>query len=145
MAGKGRGKRTRRAAGCVVYRFAEGQPQFLLIRDPYKRWTLPKGHLEEGEDDRTAATREVHEETGLSGELGPQISAISYSFFSNGRLVEKQVAFFLMRAVTETAVPQQSEGITAVGWFPPEEARRLIGYDQVREVLDQAITVLDGI
>ena len=35
------------------------------IKDPYKNWGLPKGHLEAGETPREAATREVREETGL--------------------------------------------------------------------------------
>lgn len=52
-----RGRKIRRAAGCVVYRMEAGTPHFLLIRDPYERWSLPKGHLEGNETDAQAAVR----------------------------------------------------------------------------------------
>ena len=40
------------SAGGVVFRRGpadDGVPRFLLIRDSYKNWGFPKGHLEPGE------------------------------------------------------------------------------------------------
>jgi len=37
------------SAGGVVFRMDAGQPLYLLIRDSYKNWGFPKGHVESGE------------------------------------------------------------------------------------------------
>ena len=34
------------SAGGVVYRVEGGRPLFLLIRDSYRNWGFPKGHLQ---------------------------------------------------------------------------------------------------
>ena len=135
---------TRRAAGCVVYRRDErAELRLLLIRDQYGEWTLPKGHLDEGETDAQAAAREVLEETGVGGELGALVGRIEYTVLSKkGQPRLKQVAFFLMQAATVAATPQADEGISAAEWFAPAEAQALIGYPQVRAVLDRALDML---
>jgi 8-oxo-dGTP diphosphatase len=135
---------TKFAAGCVVYRHdATGAPLLLLIHDRYGRWTLPKGHLEEGESDQAAAVREVLEETGLAGELGALVARIVYTVRSKRGLERlKQVTFFLLCADGAEARPQAEEGIGAAEWFGPEEALARIGYPQVRDVLGQAVTML---
>ena len=135
---------TKLAAGCVVYRHdATGAPLLLLIHDQYGRWTLPKGHLEAGESEQTAAVREVLEETGLSGELGALVARIVYTVRSKRGMERlKQVAFFLLRADNSEAHPQAEEGISAAEWFAPEVALARIGYPQVRDVLARAVTML---
>lgn len=59
---------TVRAAGCLVYREVQRQKfEYLLLKcSRNSHWTPPKGHLDPGEDERTAAIRETHEEAGLS-------------------------------------------------------------------------------
>src|SRR3712207_2357962 len=120
----------KRAAGCIVYhRGDSGNLRILLIYDKYGRWTLPKGHLEQGESEQDAAVREVLEETGVSGELGPLIDRITYVVRTKrGEQRHKQVAFFLMRAVTSEATPQVAEGISAASWFAPADALARIDY-----------------
>ncbi|HZE93765.1 MAG TPA: NUDIX domain-containing protein, partial [Gemmatimonadales bacterium] len=60
-----RAQRETSAGGVVFRRGPDGQVRFLLIRDSYKNWGFPKGHLEPGEPPAEAARREVTEETGL--------------------------------------------------------------------------------
>jgi NUDIX domain len=59
-------------AGGVVFRIRAGQPQYLLVeaKDDPDHWVLPKGHVEEAEDSRETAVREVHEETGVWAGIG---------------------------------------------------------------------------
>jgi ADP-ribose pyrophosphatase YjhB (NUDIX family) len=54
-------------AGGVVYRrnAKTNAIEILLIQDAKDRWTIPKGHIEEGESAKETAAREIGEETGL--------------------------------------------------------------------------------
>ena len=62
----------RRAAGLVIYRARDQSSvtEWLLLQTSYGQhhWTPPKGHLDPGEDDITAAMRETREEAGLGAE-----------------------------------------------------------------------------
>jgi 8-oxo-dGTP diphosphatase len=131
----------KRAAGCVAYRRDGDSLLILLILDRYGRWTLPKGHLEPGESEEQAATREVFEETAVTGTLGPPVARIAYTVIKNGRPRAKQVSFFLLHAAVSRVAPQAGE-VGAAEWFAPDEALTRIGYTQVREVLEQAIKML---
>ena len=132
------------SAGGVVYRMAPGpdgvpRPLFLLIRDSYRNWGFPKGHLEDGEAPEAAALREVAEETGLAGvELRGAIETIDWYFRFRGRLIHKVCHFFLMETTNEATCPQQAEGITACCWAPFDDAMRMISYANARQVLQKA-------
>lgn len=124
------------SAGGVVVRLVQGRPHVLLIRDPYRKWGLPKGHLEEGEDSQQAALREVCEETGLNDLiLGPDLGEIDWTFRQRGRLVHKFCRFFLMSSARSDTRPEVAEGISECRWLPVEEALRTIAYDNARVIL----------
>ena len=127
------------SAGGVVYRVADGRPLFLLIRDSYKNWGFPKGHLENGERPEAAALREVREETGLTGlETRGAIETIDWYFRFRGRLIHKVCHFFLMETASDRTSPQRAEGITACRWAPFDEALQVISYANARDVLKRA-------
>ncbi|HWQ12904.1 MAG TPA: NUDIX domain-containing protein [Roseiflexaceae bacterium] len=132
------------AAGCVVYRYgADGAPLILLIRDQYGQWTLPKGHLDAGEGAAEAAVREVREETGVSGTLGPLVGEIRYPVTNRrGETYVKRVAFFLLHADGAEVRPQAAEGISAAGWYAPGEALARTGYPDLRGVLLRAVELI---
>lgn len=70
-----------RSAGVLFYRLGETSVEVLLVHPggPYWRgkdagsWQIPKGLIEDGEDEAAAARREVKEELGVTpvGELRP--------------------------------------------------------------------------
>jgi 8-oxo-dGTP pyrophosphatase MutT (NUDIX family) len=127
------------SAGGVVYRMDGDRPLFLLIRDSYRNWGFPKGHLETGERPETAAAREVMEETGLAAlELRGPIETIDWYFRFRGRLIHKVCHFFLMETDRSETSPQRAEGITACRWAPFEEAQAAISYANARQVLERA-------
>jgi len=127
------------SAGGVVYRVQDGEPLFLLIRDSYRNWGFPKGHLEAEEKPAAAALREVQEETGLDGlALDGEIETIDWFFRFRGRLVHKVCHFFLMHTESARTKPQRDEGITACRWARFDEAQRLVSYANAREVLTRA-------
>ncbi|WP_337169389.1 NUDIX hydrolase [Gemmatimonas aurantiaca] len=134
------------SAGGVVYRLQNGQPYFLLIRDSYRNWGFPKGHLESDEAPDTAAMREVREETGLAEvTLDGAIDTIDWFFRFRGRLVHKVCHFFLMHTEAERTTPQRAEGITACRWVSFDEASELVSYANARDVLRRAHAMVRGI
>ncbi len=113
--------------------------RFLLIRDSYKNWGFPKGHLEGDESPAQAAMRETAEETGLDHLIlqGP-IRVIDWHFRFRGRHIHKYCHFFLFESPDGEACPQVDEGITACQWRPLDEALELLSYDNARGVLKRA-------
>src|SRR5690606_5125523 len=136
--GRRRGRSARRArvetsSGGVVFRRGEAALDFLLIRDPYNNWGLPKGHIEGGETPAEAALREVAEETGLI-ELSvvAQLPTIDWFFRDRGRLVHKFCHFFLVESATGDPEPQRTEGITECVWRSAGLAIETVSYSNAR-------------
>jgi 8-oxo-dGTP pyrophosphatase MutT (NUDIX family) len=131
------------SAGGVVFRRTDGGPLVLVIKDAYKNWGFPKGHIEQGEDAVTAAVREVEEETGLA-DLVPHglVRDIDWFFRFRGKLIHKTCTFFLFESASGDAQPQQDEGITACRWLPLDEALKVVSYANAREVLRAAGAML---
>src|SRR2546429_747130 len=134
-----RAQRDTSAGGVVLRRGPEGQPSFLLIRDSYRNWGFPKGHLEPGEPPADAARREVAEETGLKDLVlhGP-IRVIDWYFRFRGKTIHKFCHFFLFESRRGECVPQEEEAIADSAWYTPEEARPTISYDNASATLEQA-------
>ena len=131
------------SAGGVVIRQDDGQVYFLLIRDSYKNWGFPKGHVESGETPDVAALREVSEETGLGDlRLRSPIETIDWYFRFRGRLIHKICHFYLMETDSATTCPQRDEGITACRWETFDQASRLVSYENARVVLRHAFEIV---
>jgi 8-oxo-dGTP pyrophosphatase MutT (NUDIX family) len=134
------------SAGGIVFRMDAGQPLYLLIRDSYKNWGFPKGHVEPGEQPEAAALREVKEETGLIDlTIRAPIDTIDWFFRFRGRLIHKVCHFYLMETAEATTSPQRAEGITACRWTRFEEAQSLISYGNARELLRRAQEMLTAL
>lgn len=143
MSGRRRAKEEVSAGG-IVFRREGFRTFFLLIRDPYKNWGFPKGHLEAGEDPAQAALREVTEETGIVDlALRAPVDTIDWNFRFRGRPVHKTCHFFLIETSDQRTAPQKAEGISACRWASYEQATELIGYQNARAVLQQAQAILE--
>lgn len=129
------------SAGGFVYKMIDGILHYLLIMDPYGRWSLPKGHIESGENIEDTAVREVQEETGLGHlDVKDYLGEIMFYFRLKGKLVHKRTHFFLMKALDDKPlVPQHDEGIHGVGWFTEDEALEASEYKNNLPILKQGI------
>ena len=134
-----RAQRETSAGGVVFRRGPDGPLGYLLIRDSYRNWGFPKGHLEVGEPPADAARREATEETGLADLIlhGP-IRVIDWYFRFRGKTIHKYCHFFLFESRAGEPVPQADEGITECTWRPLDEALETISYDNARGVLRRA-------
>jgi 8-oxo-dGTP pyrophosphatase MutT (NUDIX family) len=124
-----------KAAGGVVFN-EEGE--LLLIRR-LGLWDLPKGKIEEGEDQRLAALREVHEECGLNF-LGilKKMANTYHVYFLKGRWILKKTAWYKMIAWGDISVqPQLEEDITEVRWVKKEflETPDFETYESLKELI----------
>ncbi|HOW90478.1 MAG TPA: NUDIX domain-containing protein, partial [Elusimicrobiales bacterium] len=98
-------------------------------------WTFPKGHLEAGEGPREAARREVAEETGLECEIIRELFKAEYSFSRNGRPVDKDVIWYLMRRVGGDGVVKTPDEIFGMKWCAPDEAAKCLTYESDLKIL----------
>lgn len=140
---RSRRARLETSAGGVVYRreSAGATPRFLVIRDPYGHWGLPKGHVETDETPAEAAVREVAEETAVDAvQLETELPRIDWYFHAHGHLIHKFCHFFLMLADADAgeARPREEEGISACVWLPFDQALDRISYENTRAVLREA-------
>jgi len=131
-----------RSAGIVVFYVDPNIPdrrEFLLL-DYGRHWDYVKGHLNPGEDDASAAARELIEETGIERVDLIEGFAKEITYFFRDRkspkLVRKTVVFFLGRVFTR-AVTLSDEHV-GYTFLPFDETRRKLSYPSARKVLDQA-------
>ncbi|PLS31019.1 MutT/NUDIX family protein [Bifidobacterium margollesii] len=68
-------------------------------RSGHLEWCLPKGHIEKGETPEQTAVREVHEETGILGEIITSIATIDYWFTGTTQRVHKLVHHYALRMI----------------------------------------------
>jgi ADP-ribose pyrophosphatase YjhB (NUDIX family) len=130
-------------AGGVVYRWSViGQLEILLIRKQGGFWTLPKGRIKSGEDERSAVAREVAEETGVAGEVGLMVRQVFYTIQKAGRRRRKTVTYYLVRAEAGEPRPQAKERIIRARWFAVGAALRRIRRRRIRNVVRAARAML---
>ena len=107
------------------------------LKDPTKErllWSLPKGHIEEGETPEMAAIREVAEETGITSEISRALGVIDFWFMAGGKRIHKTVHHYLFKEVGGSLAPQLEE-VDEVGWFPLEEIVAMLAYPDEKKLI----------
>lgn len=96
-------------------------------------WSMPKGHVENGEAKEVTAEREVWEETGISGEVFADLGVIDYWFVSDGVRIHKTVHHHLLRFVDGIMNDEDPE-VTEVAWIPVSELIEHLAYADERKL-----------
>jgi ADP-ribose pyrophosphatase YjhB (NUDIX family) len=104
-------------------------------------WSLPKGHVEAGETPQEAALREVHEETGITGNIAGPLGVINFWFIAENRRIHKTVHHFLMFATGGELSDDDAE-VDAVEWVPLEKVSNRLAYTDERRLLVRAHELL---
>ena len=97
--------------GVVIYR-GKILTLYKSYKHKYEGWVLPKGTVEEGEDYKDTALREVKEESGVTANL---MSAGSYY-----------------------SKPQREEYFVDSGFYKFHEAYHLLRFSNERQILEKA-------
>ena len=91
--------------GVVIYR-GKILTLYKSYKHKYEGWVLPKGTVEEGEDYKDTALREVKEEAGVAANIIKYVGKSQYSFCVPEDTVEKDVYWYLMAANSYYSRPQ---------------------------------------
>ena len=118
--------------GVVIFR-----GKILLLyknfKNKYEGWVLPKGTVEEGEDYKDTALREVMEESGATASIIKYIGKSEYSFNVPEDVVEKEVHWYLMMADSYYSKPQREEFFVDSGFYKYHEAYHLLKFANERQ------------
>ena len=140
--------RTESAGGVVLNRAG----QVLVVNQKGTSWSLPKGHVEEGEDALAAARREIHEESGVThleyaGECG---SYSRYRIGADGGEDDselKTIHMFLFKTEQSVLTPSDGDNPEA-RWVEREEVAAYLTHPRDRQfflsVLERLRDEADG-
>lgn len=93
---------------------SRGEYLMILVRG---RWSLPKGHVDPGENAEQAAVRETREEAGVSCRIVRHLCNTLHAYNVYGKWELKQTHWYLMEALgDQTPVPQTEEDIERAEW-----------------------------
>lgn len=104
-------------------------------------WSLPKGHLEEGESAEDAAVREVEEETGIRGRVLASLGSIDYWFVAEDRRIHKTVHHYLLEAAGGELSDDDVE-VDQVAWVPLDELPGRLAYAGERRLAETVADLL---
>lgn len=123
--------------GVVIFR---GKVLLLYknLKNKYEGWVLPKGTVEEGEEHKETALREVKEESGVDATIIKYIDKSTYSFNVPEDVVSKEVHWYLMTAENYHSKPQREEYFMDSGYYKYHEAYHLLKFSNERTILEKA-------
>ncbi len=132
-----------KSVGAIVYKVGEsGGLSFLVIKDKaHGNWGFPKGHSEDGENERETAVREVKEEVGLDIDIKQGFrEEISYEIKSG---VSKTVVYLLAEVGWDAEVVYADGEIVNHKWLTMYEAIGRVTFVNAALLVQKAKQFLD--
>ncbi len=133
----------KKLGGAVVYAEKDGEYYFALVHDVFGYWTLSKGKLEDGEDQRDGAKRKIKEEIGVDIEIIAELQNNEYiaNHPEEGK-IRKQVVYFLGKAPYQDLKLESGGGLNDARWFKVGELQDLNFYGDIMPIMTKAIGLL---
>ena len=128
--------------GAVVYaEDSKGELYLALVHDIFGKWTLSKGGIEEGEDERTGLARKLKEEIGVDISVEEELSTNEYiARHPELGKVRKQVKYFVAQTPYQTlTLDEKNDGLNEAKWFTLGQIDDLTTYDDIRPVINMAL------
>jgi bis(5'-nucleosidyl)-tetraphosphatase len=127
-----------KSCGAVVYSKNGSGVSYLLLQYEAGHWDFVKGNVEQGENEKETAVRELGEETGIPDArfIDGFRERIGYYYKRQGATVFKEVVFFLMESHT-TDVKLSFEHI-GFAWLPYSGTMEKLTFKNARDVLEKA-------
>ena len=123
-------------AGGIVFRHGEKGIEILLIQDAKDRWTIPKGHIEDGETAQQTARREIGEEAGLKDvDVLGWLGKIHFRYRRIDKLVLMTTQIYLVRAKGDTNKIKKEEWMNGIKWFSFHDALDAIEYEDIGKLM----------
>ncbi len=132
------------SAGGIIFRRRNGSVEIFFIKDPFSRWTFPKGHQESGENLVETAIREIEEETGLRRlrYISP-LGRTSFRFRRPNGVIQKVVHIFLFEAPPDAKEHLTGEGAIFEGkWVKAQNVFSISGYKNLDRLLARALRAI---
>ena len=124
------------AGGVIFRRNQKNEVEILLIQDSKDRWTIPKGHIEEGETAQETAKREIGEEAGLHDvEIIGWLGKINFRYRRIDKLVLMTTQVFLVKALGNTDAIQKEDWMNGIRWFSFSDALDEIEYEDIGKLI----------
>jgi ADP-ribose pyrophosphatase YjhB (NUDIX family) len=124
------------AGGIVWRRNKQGEIEILLLQDVKGRWSIPKGHIEEGETAKETAEREIREETSLKEmRIMNWLGKTSFRYRRQNSLVLMTTQIYLVEAKGDTDAIQKEDIYKSLEWIPANKALDLIEYEDISKLI----------
>lgn len=128
------------SGGVIIKKYGDNI-RILLIKDPFGKWTWPKGKIDKGETALDAAIREIGEETGLNNiEHISRVGQVNY-YYRRHRLIYKTVHLYLFKFFGKETLSIKKDEIDDGKWFSDKEALSIVEYDGAKKLLSKAIKI----
>jgi transcription antitermination protein NusB len=132
---------TENLVGAFTYKVEDEKNKIAFIRDLFKHYTLPKGHLVEGKSDIESLMEIVQNETKINIKVEKEIGNNTYTAESKDSILKKKVVYYMCSVVSEENFISNDSALD-IKWISEEEFSTLKTYKDMREMILSAFQIL---
>lgn len=125
-------------SGGIVFRHnaKTSAVEILLMQDAKNRWTIPKGHVEPGEEPRQTAEREIREETGLQEmKVHNWLGKVNFRYRRNHTLVLMTMHIYLVEGLGNSDKLHPEDWLNDIKWLSTADAVDKIAYEDIGKLI----------